>query len=64
MGYSSQERFNSHCSKIIIKADILIFVRDNEKENFLNENYDKEKPGWFQIAEENTDINKKKLFFV
>ena len=55
---AGQERFRSSCTKIISKADILLFIRDDKRENFINNN--SEMPGWFQFAEENADINEKK----
>ena len=45
--------------KIIQKTDIILFIRDNQRENFINNNT--EIPGWFQLAEKNTDINEKKI---
>ena len=48
---AGQERYHSTCKGVVQKADIIIFVRDNIKENF---DY------WFQFVEDIIDINSKK----
>lgn len=55
---AGQERYRSNCEKIIKKADIILFIRDNQRENFISNNT--EILGWFQFAEEIIDINEKK----
>ena len=54
MDTAVQERYHSTRKGVIQKADIIIFVRDNIKENF---DY------WFQFVEDIIDINSKKVIY-
>ena len=47
-----QERFKSQCSRIINKADIIIFIRDNEN-NSIDE--------WLSFLDDNTDIKSEEV---
>lgn len=60
---AGQERFRSMCNVAVKKADIIIFVRDDNYSHF--EDYDDGKPGWIRFVEDNLDIElpEKKIFF-
>ena len=51
---AGQERFRSVCKGIVQKADIIIFVRDNNKENFES---------WFNFVNNIIDIESKKIIY-
>ena len=51
---AGQEKYRSCCEGIVRKADIIIFVRDNEIENFNK---------WFNFVENLIDIEVKKVIY-
>ena len=51
---AGQERYHSTCKGVVQKADIIIFVRDNIKENF---DY------WFGFVKDIIDISSKKVIY-
>ena len=51
---AGQERYHSTCKGVVQKADIIIFVRDNIKENF---DY------WFRFVKDIIDISSKKVIY-
>ena len=52
---AGQERYQSLCTNYIKKADIIVFVRDNQLEKFEN---------WFKFVENEIDIRSKKIFYL
>jgi len=57
---AGEEKFRANCTHIIKKADIIIFIRDEEKSNFEGDD------GWISFANEHIqlDLPEKKVFFV
>ena len=51
---AGQERYRAVCKGIVQKADIIIFVRDNNKENFES---------WFHFVNNIIDIESKKIIY-
>ena len=52
---AGQERYQSLCTNYIKKADIIVFVRDNQQKNFEN---------WFKFVENEIEIRSKKIFYL
>ena len=50
---AGQERYQSLCTNYIKKADIIVFVRDNQKKNFEN---------WFKFVKMKLILDLKKYF--
>ena len=52
---AGQEKFQSLCTNYVKKADIIVFVRDNQQEKFEI---------WFKFVENIIDIRSKKIFYL